>query len=90
VPTTPTRSCRANAVRRGTTGNCTLTLTITGQMTGNPRVTPYAPPRWTRSGNQWIGNASCPLNRDTIYSVNLTGPSGGWGCSSNKVTAIRK
>ena len=90
VPTTPTRSCRANAVRRGTTGNCTLTLTITGQMTGNPRVTPYAPPSWTRSGDQWIGNASCPLNRDTIYSVNLTGPSGGWGCGSNKVTAIRK
>ncbi len=89
VPDQPVRSCKARVVRNGTTGSCILTLTITGPMTGNPRVTPYAPPRWTRSGDDWIGNLSCPVNRDTFYSINLSGPIGNWGCSSNRVSAIK-
>lgn len=89
VPDQPARSCKARVVRNGTTGSCIMTLTITGPMTGNPRVTPYAPTRWTRSGDNWIGNLACPVNRDTFYSVNLSGPIGNWGCASNRVSAIK-
>lgn len=90
VPQQPQKTCKAEAARKGTTGSCTLTLTITGPMTGNPRITPNAPSSWTRSGDKWIGNLACPVNRNTFYSVNLSGPLGNWGCSSNKVPAIRK
>jgi hypothetical protein len=89
VATAPTRSCKATATRQTRPGFCNLSVAVTGTVIGSPRVRPYPPAKWSRSGNTWNAVVSCPTNRNTSYSVNLTGPGNTyWGCSSNKVSAI--
>jgi hypothetical protein len=86
---TPTRGCSATAKRASTRGYCNLSISITGEMIGAPRVSPYAPSKWSRSGNVWSAVTSCPTKRATIYSISVSGPGGNnWGCGSNKIPAI--
>jgi len=87
----PSRTCNATAVRNNQSGSCFLTVNVTGELAVSPKVSPYPSSAWSRSGNVWSSAVSCPTNKNTIYSITLTGPGNtNWGCGSNKVTAITK
>lgn len=89
VPQTPTRSCSASASRQGRPGFCNLAVTINGTITGSPRVTPYSPGSWSRTRNIWSTVIACPINKNTSYSVNVTGADkSSWVCGSNKISAV--
>ncbi len=90
APTAPTKSCKVTATRQNRRGFCKLSVEVTGTVIGSPRVRPYPPANWSRSGKTWNAVVSCPTNRNTTYTVNITGPGNTyWGCSSNKVSAIK-
>jgi len=76
-------SCRFSGTRRGTTSVCDISITIFGQSSGTPLLSPAPTSQWTQSGNVWSSTASCAAGKTRSFNVTVTGPYGKGYCGGS-------
>lgn len=74
--------CRMSTNRINST-TCGVSITVNGQMTGNPALRPSPSTGWTRSENVWSTRASCPKGRSTSFNATVRGPFGSGYCGAS-------
>jgi hypothetical protein len=73
--------CNLIVDRNNSTGVCSVTVNVTGQVSGAPTMSPAPSSQWTRNANSWATTANCKTKGSYNFNATVSGPYGKGSCS---------